>query len=73
MKDSDLIDALGGCAAVANLLGIKPPSVSGWQKNGIPENRLIRLAVIAEDRGITTRQTIFPDAYSDIWIELRQH
>ncbi len=70
MTDSDLIDALGGLTAVAHLLKIKTPSVSGWKK-GIPENRRIRLAVIAEDRGIATRKELFPDCYADIWIELR--
>lgn len=69
MTDNQLIDALGGCNAVARLLGIKPSSVSGW--NLIPEDRKIRLAVIAEDKGISTRKEIFPESYQAIWIELR--
>lgn len=69
MTDEQLIKELGGPAAVARLLGIKAPSVSGWTH--IPEERKIRLAVIAEDRGIATRKALFPDCYKDIWIELR--
>lgn len=41
-----IIDALGGTKAVATLFRIKPPSVSGWRKKGIPEARMdyLRLA-----------------------------
>ena len=70
MTDDQLIEKLGGCNAVARLLGITGPSVSGWK--AIPTDRKIYLAVIAEDRGICTRQDIFPDDYQDIWIELRE-
>lgn len=69
MTDNQLIEALGGPAAVARLLGIRTPSVSGWKQ--IPTDRKIRLAVIAEDKGISTRKELFPDTYQDIWIELR--
>lgn len=69
MTDNQLIKALGGPAVVARLLGIRTPSVSGW--NQIPVDRKIRLAVIAEDNGISTRKELFPDTYQDIWIELR--
>ena len=69
MNDTQLIDALGGVNAVARLLGITPASVSGWKS--IPLDRKIRLAVISEDRGVCTRQEIFPKTYQDIWIELR--
>lgn len=71
MNDAQLIEALGGPAAVARLLGIRVPSVSGWKK--IPTERKIRLAVIAEDRGLSTRKELFPDTYQDIWIELRDN
>lgn len=69
MTDTELIKSLGGVNAVAKLLGIKPSSVSGWKF--IPELRKIRLAVIAEEKGICTRTQIFPNSYQDIWIELR--
>ncbi|HAV56919.1 MAG: hypothetical protein A2003_13285 [Acinetobacter sp. GWC1_38_13] len=70
MTDDQLIQKLGGCNAVASLLGIRPSSVSGWAK--IPTERKIFLAVIAEDRGICSRKQLFPDSYGDIWIELRE-
>lgn len=70
MTDDQLIDELGGCNAVANLLGIRPASVSGWVR--IPTERKIRLAVIAEDRGVSSRKELFPESYGDIWIELRE-
>ncbi|MGQ1309082.1 Cro/CI family transcriptional regulator [Acinetobacter baumannii] len=69
MNDAQLIDLLGGVTAVARFLGIAPSSVSGWK--AIPIERKIRLAVIAEDLGLTTRKELFPDSYQDIWIELR--
>lgn len=69
MKDAQLIDVLGGVTAVARLLNIAPSSVSGWK--AIPLDRKIRLAVIAEDLGLTTMKELFPDSYQDIWIELR--
>lgn len=72
MDDLKLIDALGGCNAVAEILGIKAPSVHEWkQRKSIPEARRIRLAVVAEDRGLTTRKALFPKNYHEIWIELR--
>lgn len=69
MTDNQLVKALGGPAAVARLLGIRPPSVSGW--GNIPLDKKILLAVIAEDRGVATRKELFPETYQDIWIELR--
>ncbi|HCQ9885969.1 TPA: hypothetical protein OMQ51_002081 [Acinetobacter baumannii] len=69
MTDNQLIEALGGCNAVARLLGIRPSSVSGWK--AIPNDRKIRLAVIAEEKGISSRKELFPNTYQDIWIELR--
>lgn len=47
MSDANfIIDSLGGTKAVAALFRIKPPSVSGWRKNGIPSARMdyLRLA-----------------------------
>lgn len=47
--DSKIIDALGGTAAVARLCKIKPPSVSEWRKNGIPDARRQFLEAIRPD------------------------
>lgn len=69
MTDDQFIELLGGVTAVARFLGITAASVSGWK--AIPRDRKIRLAVIAEDKGLSTRKDLFPDDYQDIWIELR--
>lgn len=71
MEAIALIEALGGTAAVAELTGVKPPSVSGWKESGrIPDDKLIRLAPIAEARGIASRAELFPKDYFRIWPEL---
>ena len=44
MTDNQLIEALGGCNAVARMLGIKPSSVSGWKL--IPVDRKILLFLL---------------------------
>jgi hypothetical protein len=67
------IDQLGGTKAVADLLKIKAPSVSGWKEKGaIPDDKLIRLAPIAEARGVATRKQLFPNDYSAIWPEIAE-
>ena len=43
MKPSEIIDALGGTFRVAELCDVRPPSVSGWRKNGIPRARMMFL------------------------------
>jgi len=71
MEATKLIAALGGTAAVAVLTGVKAPSVSGWKEAGrIPDDKLIRLAPIAEARGIAKRKELFPNDYGAIWPEL---
>jgi len=70
MKHSRLIELLGGTTEVARLIGIKPPSVSDWKKSGIPEDKLIRLAPIAESRGIASRKELLPNLWKQIWPEL---
>ncbi len=71
MNAIELIDALGGTGAVAELTGVKPPSVSGWKEYGrIPDDKLIRLAPICEARGIATRVQLFPKDWHLIWPEL---
>ena len=66
-----LIEALGGTFAVAELTCVKAPSVSGWKEaNRIPMDKLMRLAPIAEARGIVTRKELFPTDWQAIWPEL---
>lgn len=74
MEPAAFIDALGGTFAVAELLGIKPPSVSGWKESGrIPDDKLMRLAPIAEARGVATRRDLFPRDAHKIWPDLAPH
>lgn len=73
MDAQNLIKELGGTFAVAELSEVKPPSVSEWKSNNrIPNDKLIRLAVVAESRGICTRQDLFPKDFGTIWPELVQ-
>lgn len=76
MTSDQFLDALGGTFVVAKLLGIKPPSVSGWRGRPvfeIPEGKLVRLAPEAEKRGIATRRELFPESCEQIWPELAVH
>ncbi|MDR5802590.1 carph-isopro domain-containing protein [Caballeronia sp. LZ001] len=72
MRPSALIDSLGGTTAVARLLGITAPSVHAWRKGGIPDDKLIRLAPLAEKRGICRRRDLRPADWHLIWPELAQ-
>jgi hypothetical protein len=44
-----IIDGLGGTTAVAKMLDIKTPSVSGWRTAGIPKGRLKHFQAIRPD------------------------
>lgn len=72
MTDSEIIQLLGGVTEVARMLDIKPPSVHGWIKEGIPEGRLVTLAAQIEIRsaGRFTRRDRWPDKYAFYWPEL---
>ncbi|MDE1905962.1 MAG: helix-turn-helix domain-containing protein [Rhodospirillales bacterium] len=71
MDTATLLDALGGNTAVARLLAIRQPSVSEWRaRDFIPKDKLILLAVIAEDRGLSTRQKLMPHDFWRIWPDL---
>lgn len=47
--DSDIIEELGGTAAVARLCEVQMPSVSEWRASGIPKARLMYLKAIRPD------------------------
>ncbi len=49
MNANQIIDTLGGTAAVARMFKIKQPSVSEWRKTGIPSARLQFLEVVRPD------------------------
>lgn len=42
---TQVIEALGGTAAVARLFGVAMPSVSAWKERGIPRPRMMFLCV----------------------------
>ena len=70
-----LIERLGGTYRVANILGIKSPSVSDWKKgNSIPDDKLIRLANEIElvSGGVIGRKVLFPEDWMSIWPELAE-
>jgi len=72
MTSKEIISILGGVTAVANQLGIKPPSVHAWIESGIPEVRLIQLAgqIEAKTDGRFSRRARWPDKYKMYWPEL---
>lgn len=47
--DSEVIDRLGGTAAVARLCKVRSPSVSEWRVNGIPAARRQFLELLRPD------------------------
>lgn len=72
MKDSEIIQLLGGVTAVARMLDIKPPSVHAWLADGIPEGRLRDLAAQIEikSEGRFSRRARWPDKFAFYWPEL---
>lgn len=71
----EIIKILGGGAAVANLLQIRPASVSEWTvRNSIPDDKLIRLAVCLESvtKEEISRRDLFPEDWMKIWPELAE-
>lgn len=46
---SEIIDELGGTAAVARLCEVSMPSVSEWRRKGIPRARLQFLRIARPD------------------------
>lgn len=74
MTDIEIIDLLGGVTAVARMLDIKPPSVSGWLESGIPDGRLRDLAgqIEMKSEGRFTRKNRWPEKYGFYWPELAE-
>ena len=69
---TELIEILGGTNAVARLFSVRPPSVTGWRRDGIPADKRIRMAPLIEKvtGGRIDRVTMFPDDWHRIWPEL---
>jgi len=55
-----VIDQLGGPAAVARMVGCKPPSVIEWRKRGIPADRCPNIE--RASAGKVTCEQLRPDA-----------
>ena len=74
LTDSEIIALLGGTNNVARMLGIKPPSVSGWLETGIPEGRLRDLAGQIELRAPErfSRRQRWPTMCEFYWPEMAQ-
>ena len=73
MKNSEIINALGGTGKVAKLCCVSPPAVAQWRKDGIPPDRMIFLAakLERETEGKISRKKLFPNSWQEIWPELR--
>ena len=56
---SDVIDALGGTNAVAEMLDIGPSSVSNYRKQGFPARSHFILAKICTERGLDVADAVF--------------
>jgi DNA-binding transcriptional regulator YdaS (Cro superfamily) len=70
MNHGQIIDLLGGTAAVARRVSVRPASVSEWRSKGLPDGRLIELAAEIEDKGGPRRWDLRPDDWHRIWPEL---
>jgi DNA-binding transcriptional regulator YdaS (Cro superfamily) len=54
--------AVGGASTLAELLGIKPPSVSEWKTRGrVPAERVLEIERVT--KGAVSRHELRPDLY----------
>ena len=60
---SEIIDRLGGTAAVARMCNVRPASVSEWRKRGVPVTRC--LAIESASEGQVTRHQLRPDVFGE--------
>lgn len=72
MTDSQIIDLLGGPAAISRKLGISSPAVCLWRKAGIPKDKRMFLAAEIEEKtdGKLNRKSMFPEEWKAIWPEI---
>ena len=73
MTDSQIIDLLGGPAAISRKLGISSPAVCLWRKAGIPKDKRMYLAAEIErlTEGKLSRKTMFPEEWHTVWPEIQ--
>lgn len=55
----DVIDALGGTKAVAELLGVGPSSVSNYRRLGFPARSHFALSKLCAERGLNVADAVF--------------
>lgn len=72
MNTEQIIGLLGGNIKVGEILNVTPQAVTNWKRTGIPQHRLLILAVEIEKatNGKITRKDICPDIWASIWPEL---
>jgi hypothetical protein len=56
MTDTEIIDALGGTKAVAELCNVTKGAVSQWRKDGIPDSRRMYLKLLRPDAFVPPEQ-----------------
>ncbi len=59
VTSSEVIDALGGTAALTGLLGVGPSAISNYRKNGFPARAALILARQCEQRGLAVASDVF--------------
>jgi hypothetical protein len=53
MTHAEIINALGGCAALGREFGRNTKSVHNWKSRGIPSKWRIEMVPLAKKRGVT--------------------
>jgi hypothetical protein len=62
MTADDLIDALGGNLAVAEIAGVGSSAVSNWRRAGrLPPRLYLRLAAAGRERGVEVPEGLFKE------------
>lgn len=55
----DVIDALGGTHATAQLFGVTEAAVSNWRVRGLPPRRFLKFTHVLASRGITAPPSLW--------------
>lgn len=55
----DVIDALGGTHAAAQLFGVTDAAVANWRVRGLPPRRFLTFRAVLASRGIAAPPSLF--------------
>lgn len=66
MTPGELIDALGGAAAVAERMGLLKSTVGNWRIRGFPAWALISLQKLCDESGINPRGALEPRPRAEV-------